>query len=590
MVSRPPVLLPTPQRLPLPHLPFKPDFPQTSPIGSFLEGAAKGYVAEKSIETQDKRNALLEAQQKLDEQKAANVEKQTNIQAWNVMSKIMQIKDPAMRSYMVEQSLPLIGMDPKSDSGKNFVKMMRKASEDSRRALSQAAIEFGLQGLPASAMREFMDNPTAIIARLGQLQQARQQRELQNALTGAMGGDVTGAGGTGIPSAGFVTPLPGSSLSAAGAKPGDVVSPVSATPGTQPASSVTPLSSEQQINNLFMASGRALMVGTPQARATAGALLARARFIAEQSPDANLRKKLNEPIPADLASQLGVPLGTTLAQVQEVVPPSPEEMITRKTEATLGAKKTFAEKGNIPASMAYVTGLPKTMTVGEAGQKGYAIPDALQTRELASGRAFTKTAIENTNKLQAAIRRRPEAIGTSGSLAAAVNAIRGQALNFARAANIKVTAPLEPEAYRNTFQDIGISNRIIQSRVTSLAFAAAAAEGQTGRAISDKDVERFIRIIGADSQDPTAFLGVLEDFKDRLDRSYANRVQGVTGATPPSLLSKGRLIGIKPVDKMTRAERQAEYTRLQHLDLTRLSESQMDELERRALALRAGLE
>ena len=77
----------------------------------------------------------------------------------------------------------------------------------------------------------------------------------------------------------------------------------------------------------------------------------------------------------------------------------------------------------------------------------------------------------------------------------------------------------------------------IVSAVQGLAFAASAAGGGgTGRAISDKDVVRWIKRIGGNQADPQIFANILRDVERDLFNAFENRhtviTRGVQGAPP----------------------------------------------------------
>lgn len=81
----------------------------------------------------------------------------------------------------------------------------------------------------------------------------------------------------------------------------------------------------------------------------------------------------------------------------------------------------------------------------------------------------------------------------------------------------------EPGTFSSDFDELGIRSSQTQGLITSLAFQAAAADaGQTGRAVSNRDVQRFIQTIGANNQDPRAFAQNLQDVAGRIDRGFRN--------------------------------------------------------------------
>ncbi|MGI9297774.1 MAG: hypothetical protein ACR2QC_07740 [Gammaproteobacteria bacterium] len=82
------------------------------------------------------------------------------------------------------------------------------------------------------------------------------------------------------------------------------------------------------------------------------------------------------------------------------------------------------------------------------------------------------------------------------------------------------------------FEGAAINAAIVESNVVSLAFAAAAAAAQTGRGVSDKDIDRFMTQIGV-SADPDVFEEVLIDNQERMINGLRNRVATVNRFVPP---------------------------------------------------------
>lgn len=115
-------------------------------------------------------------------------------------------------------------------------------------------------------------------------------------------------------------------------------------PGTQQQPTVTMVGPEgdaERVQQLFRASQRLTLAGQSE---LANSLLSQARFIAENSPEILKTKKMNEPIPAALASELGVPVGTTMGEIVGVKLRSPEEVAGKKAEATARAKTKVASE------------------------------------------------------------------------------------------------------------------------------------------------------------------------------------------------------------------------------------------------------
>ncbi len=96
----------------------------------------------------------------------------------------------------------------------------------------------------------------------------------------------------------------------------------------------------QDAARLFAASRKLLAAGET---AMGNGMLSQARFIIENSPEMQRDKELDKPISADLASEFGVPVGTTLRSVMSLIPPSPEE--SAESTAAASAKGRERIKG-----------------------------------------------------------------------------------------------------------------------------------------------------------------------------------------------------------------------------------------------------
>ena len=75
--------------------------------------------------------------------------------------------------------------------------------------------------------------------------------------------------------------------------------------------------------------------------------------------------------------------------------------------------------------------------------------------------------------------------------------------------------------YDSTFEELGIKSNVLKSKFLDLAYVVAAARGQKGRALSDKAIDRFIRIIGSGSADYKSVVATLTDLQKRLADEYA---------------------------------------------------------------------
>lgn len=194
----------------------------------------------------------------------------------------------------------------------------------------------------------------------------------------------------------------------------------------------------------------------------------------------------------------------------------------------------------------------------ERGQPGAFEPRAREVETLTNVEIQTRNFLDTSNELITRIADNPQALGAVGRVSQAVNALAATAegvrnvLFQAAPPNRRDEAayvierdgrrqPATPrEVKRAAIERVGgdffdaltgslganlgrsaVDASVVQSMVVDLAFAAAAASGQTGRAVSDRDVERFLRQIGQ-SADPAVFTAVLRDVQRRLVRNYEN--------------------------------------------------------------------
>ena len=182
--------------------------------------------------------------------------------------------------------------------------------------------------------------------------------------------------------------------------------------------------------------------------------------------------------------------------------------------------------------------------------------------KLADAEVAAKTFIATAGDALNLLSTTPDVNTFIAGAASVVNDLQQEAKAIGRAFNVDIDENLlEPETYSDDFwNDLGIQNARMKSLVTSLAFQAAAASGQTGRGVSDRDVRRFIEEIGANSSDPVAFATTIRDVADRVDRGF--RINFSTRARSDF---EGDL-GLEALDRIGQAQEQ-DLTTLSDIDL-----------------------
>ena len=142
-------------------------------------------------------------------------------------------------------------------------------------------------------------------------------------------------------------------------------------------------------------------------------------------------------------------------------------------------------------------------------------------KELRDAEVSTKTFIATVGDALQILEDTPDINTFVSRGAAVVNNLQQEARAIGRALDLDFDESiLSPSTHEDTFDELGIENQRLRSIINSLAFQAAAASGQSGRSVSDRDVTRFIREIGADAADPRAFARVLRDVADRTARNF----------------------------------------------------------------------
>jgi len=170
---------------------------------------------------------------------------------------------------------------------------------------------------------------------------------------------------------------------------------------------------------------------------------------------------------------------------------------------------------------------PQQVEQGEPGDFSLKQKQEFDLRETrAQAKIFAKSAEDAVSLLES----NPDINTFVARGSALINDLQQEGRSIARAAGVDFDEEvLDPTQYGEQFEDLGVDNRRLQGLVTNLAFTAAAAQGQTGRAVSNRDIERFIGEIGASASDPQAFAATLRDSVNRTVRGLRIRSQELAG-------------------------------------------------------------
>jgi hypothetical protein len=122
------------------------------------------------------------------------------------------------------------------------------------------------------------------------------------------------------------------------------------------------------------------------------------------------------------------------------------------------------------------------------------------------------------------IKENPSANTITASVAAFTNEVKAEingALRVIGKGKIDDPSVLDLGTYDSTFEKLGIKSNVLKSKFLDLAYIVAAARGQTGRALSDRDINRFIEILGTGTGDYKTVIATLTDLQQRLSEEYA---------------------------------------------------------------------
>jgi hypothetical protein len=170
---------------------------------------------------------------------------------------------------------------------------------------------------------------------------------------------------------------------------------------------------------------------------------------------------------------------------------------------------------------------PRQVEQGEPGEFNLEQKQEFDLREArVTAQNYANTAEDAINLIQ----EYPDINTWVGEAASVVNNVQAEAKALARASGVEFDESiLDPSNYSSQFDDLGIQNERLQGLITNLSLQAAAASGQTGRAVSDKDMVRFIGEVGANARDPRAFAQTLSDSVNRTVRNLRTRSRELYG-------------------------------------------------------------
>ena len=191
-------------------------------------------------------------------------------------------------------------------------------------------------------------------------------------------------------------------------------------------------------------------------------------------------------------------------------------------EAPDGSIKPIPAEGSIQISV--------TSDTGNFESTVNAVKSNLLTQEVS-----TRQAIASIDNAIDFVLKNPGANTIMGDVAAFTNEVKAEINQVFRVlgkGKIQNTDVLNLNTYNNKitladgsewggWESLGIRTNEMKSKLLDLGYVVAAARGQTGRALSDRDVARFLQILGTNRADYKSVVATLNSVKETLAQEYA---------------------------------------------------------------------
>lgn len=280
-----------------------------------------------------------------------------------------------------------------------------------------------------------------------------------------------------------------------------------------------------------------------------------------------------------------------MAEAQRVIGQMFNEALPKQTTRAPNVKtyqsksepgKTYTLDVNNPEDLAFIRenqqDLIPAPTRQEAGAPGAFGPTKKEISGLRESEIATKQAIATSNDLLDKIEKNPDLLQSATSLAQVASGLGSEIRTAARVAGVDIPEEVtDIAAYEDTFDELGIENKVAKGLAFDLALAYAAASGLgSGRALTDRDIRLAMERIGAGGLDtPAARKAAIQGVQRVLDRNFRIRHETIAG-TP----YEGDL-GVRTEDVGQRDFNAMTIEDLQGLNFGELTPEELDAAEQR---------
>lgn len=148
------------------------------------------------------------------------------------------------------------------------------------------------------------------------------------------------------------------------------------------------------------------------------------------------------------------------------------------------------------------------------GATDYSNPQEIALRQ---AHLDTSQFVSSVNNVVRALEENPDANTAAGKIAGVLNSVIQEA---------EAVINLNEQGGRKKLIDkleLGQASAEMQSMLIGLAYQAAKAEGQKGRDVSNADIERFMRQLGATSSDPVAIINNVKRLSQEAQSRFGDR-------------------------------------------------------------------
>lgn len=330
---------------------------------------------------------------------------------------------------------------------------------------------------------------------------------------------------------------------------------------TQPASHADNVAADNRrdqfivkLRRLESARNRALATGSDEGRKAAEVY---SGLIDELNAQSNEIFKSPEHMMAYRLYSVSDPAMLSPAQANVVRQALDTEGINVKTREAVSVETAKTLDTPIAPKEARVYGLKPGVTERQLASADYKLPPLEQAQKLNVDLQNYRNTLQVADRLQKFIASTGGAsLGEAGALTRIYNAVTGQVSAFAELLGLdpktvsEITNP-NNEAYANFWEETGIKSSQQRALMVSLAFMAGQANDQTGRAVSEPDVLRFMREVGGDARDPKTALHMIQQFKEGMVNKFKSSEKTLYGTVLEKGLREPADITATPMPELT---------------------------------------